>query len=146
MRWKFAESNNPLGDVTVFVYEYITNKIEGIPIVSAREVLRSRTGDCTEHAVLTVALLRALGIPARAVVGMILAERFHGAANVFVFHMWAEALIGGRWVVADSTRPGRFDYNRYIAFSYHNLRAEMPLEYLRAVSSIQNLSVRYVDR
>ncbi len=143
---KFIGSRNPLQSVTRFVYDYITEKTLGVPIISAREILKSRTGDCTEHTVLTVAILRAMRIPCRAVVGMILAERFQGAGNVFVFHMWAEAHLGGRWMLADSTRPGTFNYNRYIAFAYHNLRAEMPLEYLSAVSAIRDLSVHYQDR
>jgi hypothetical protein len=128
-----------------FVYGHISNKTEGIPIVSARTVLRTRTGDCTEHAVLAVAVLRALGIPARAVVGMILCDAFGAHRNVFVFHMWAEAFYGGRWVLLDATRPSDIHPNRYIAFAVHNLRAEMPLEYLSAISSIRNLAVKYSD-
>ncbi len=137
----FISSSNTINDVMRFVYNYIRHKTEGIPIVSARTVLKTRTGDCTEHAVLTVALLRALGIPARAVVGMILTQSFGIHRDVFVFHMWAEAFFEGKWILVDSTRPGDIHYNRYIAFALHNLRAEMPLDYLSAVSSIKNLSV-----
>lgn len=146
LKKKFSSSQSKLDDVMRFVYNYITNKSEGIPIVSARTVLQTRTGDCTEHAVLTVALLRALGIPARAVVGMILCREFGHYHNVFVFHMWAEAFTGGRWVLVDSTRPSEIHPNRYIAFAVHNLRAEMPLEYLSAVASIKNLSVKYLEK
>jgi len=142
----FASSRNPVADVTKFVYGHIIRKMEGIPIIGARDVLRNRTGDCTEHTVLTVAILRALGIPSRAVVGMILSERFGRSRDVFVFHMWAEAFTGGRWVLADATRPGEHNPGRYVAFGYHNLRAEMPIEYLGAVSAIRNLRVRYVPR
>ncbi len=143
---KFTASRDPVGEVTKFVYGHITRKIEGVPIISAREVLRSRTGDCTEHTVLTVALLRSLGVPSRAAVGMVLCERFGRYRDVFVFHMWAEAYRGGRWVLADATRPGEYNPGRYIAFGYHSLRAEMPLEYLRAVSAIRDLRVGYMGR
>lgn len=141
---KFSGRKDPVPAVTRFVFDHITRKTEGIPIVSAREVLKSRTGDCTEHAVLSVAILRALGIPSRAMVGMILSESFRAERNVFVFHMWAEAWTGGRWVLADATRPGQEQPQRYIAFACHSLRAEMPLEYLGAVSAIRDLSVRLV--
>lgn len=146
LKKKFVSSPAKIDEVMRFVYHHITNKTEGIPIVSARTVLKTRTGDCTEHAVLTVALLRALGIPSRAVVGMILCREFGAHRNVFVFHMWAEAFFEGKWVLADSTRPSEIHPNLYIAFTVHNLRAEMPLEYLSAVSSINDLSVKFAGK
>jgi transglutaminase-like putative cysteine protease len=146
LKGAFASQKNPVPAVTRFVHDHITHKTVGIPILSAREVLRNRTGDCTEHAVLTVAILRALGIPSRAVVGMILSERFGDARNVFVFHMWAEACVGGKWLLADATRPGDYHHHRYITFARHSLRAEMPLEYLGAVSAIRDLTVHYTGR
>ncbi len=123
------------------VYAHITDKRAGIPIIPAREIAIGRAGDCTEHAVLAVALLRSLGVPARAVVGMVYSESFEGARNVFVFHMWAEAHLNGKWVQVDATRPGAKQANRYVAFSYHHLKTATPLSYLRAVAAIKNLSV-----
>lgn len=146
LKRKFDTLRDPVPAVTRFVYDHIIHKTIGIPILSAREVLKSRTGDCTEHAVLTVAILRALGIPSRALVGMILSERFGEARNVFVFHMWAEACIEGKWVLADATRPGEYHPQRYITLASHSLKSEMPLEYLGAVSAIKDLTVRYLGR
>ncbi len=123
------------------VYAHITDKRAGIPIIPAREIAVGRAGDCTEHAVLAVALLRSLGVPSRAVVGMVYSESFEGAHNVFVFHMWAEAHRNGKWVQVDATRPGAKQANRYVAFSYHHLKTATPLSYLRAVAAIKNLSV-----
>lgn len=143
---RFSKSAFKIQDVLNFVYHHISNKTEGIPIVSARTVLNTRTGDCTEYTVLTVALLRALGIPAKAMVGMILVENFGDQRDVFVFHMWAEAHDGTKWILADATRPSDIHPNRYIAFTAHNLRAEMPLEYLVAISSIKNLSVKFAGK
>jgi hypothetical protein len=60
--------------------------------------------------------------------------------------MWAEAIVKGRWILVDATRPGEKQLNRYIAFTYHNLKTEAPLPYLRAISSIQDLVVEYVER
>ncbi|MBN2040214.1 MAG: transglutaminase domain-containing protein [Spirochaetes bacterium] len=141
---KFANSHDVVNDVEEFVYGYITNKITGIPIISAAEILKNRAGDCTEHTVLAVSILRSLGIPCRAFAGMLLDTDFNGRKNVFVYHMWAEAFIKNKWVIVDAANPGRKYANRYIAFAYHHLQTEMPLAYLRAVTAIKSMSVEYV--
>jgi transglutaminase-like putative cysteine protease len=112
--------------------------------VPAPQVYRMRRGDCTEHSVLAVALLRRIGIPARAIMGMYLADEFLGKKNVFVYHMWVEAWWKGNWRTVDATRPGVRDLNRYIALAWHNLKAEAPLPYLRAISAIQDLTIEYL--
>lgn len=132
--------------VEKFVFGHISDKTLGIPIIPAVQVYRNRRGDCTEHAVLAVSLLRALGIPSRALVGMYLANEFMGRKNIFVYHMWAEAYQGGAWRLIDATRPGENRHNRYIAFAYHSLKAEAPLDYLRAISAISNFSAEYIGR
>jgi hypothetical protein len=63
-------------------------------IPSAREVLRTRRGDCNEHAVLLTALARAAEIPARVVAGAVYLE------DGFYYHAWSELWLG-RWVSAD---------------------------------------------
>lgn len=93
----------------------------------------------------TIALLRALHIPARAVVGMIAAKEYAGKKNVFVFHMWAEAYYNNTWMLVDATRPGKKKTNIYIALAYHSLETEMPLEFLEAMAHIQNLKVTYLS-
>lgn len=139
-----SRSDNPVAAVENFVYRHITRKTVGIPLLPALYIYTNRAGDCTEHSVLTVALLRAMGIPARAVVGMVYAEAYEGMKNVFIYHMWVEAFYRDRWVLADSTRPGAGQAARYIAFTYHSLKTEAPLSYLKALSSIKNLSVEYL--
>jgi transglutaminase-like putative cysteine protease len=47
-----------------FVARYIDNKSMSVGYASAAEVVESRQGDCSEFAVLTAALCRAVGIPA----------------------------------------------------------------------------------
>lgn len=56
---------------------------------SALEVYHTCSGDCTEHSLLTVAILRASGIPARPVVGL----AYDAPEHAFVGHMWVEAYI-----------------------------------------------------
>jgi len=90
-----------------FVHTFIRSKDLGVGFASASEVARSREGDCTEHGVLLAALLRADGIPSRVVCGLIYADAFAGAKNIFGYHMWAQALldVGGKptWVDLDGT-------------------------------------------
>ncbi len=143
---KLQDSKDTVKTVEDFVYRHISDKTLGIPIIPASQIYRMKRGDCTEHSVLAVALLRKLGVPARAVAGMYLADQFMGKRNVFVYHMWAEAFWKGRWRLVDATRPGEEKLNRYIAFAYHNLKAEAPLPYLRAVSVIQDMSVEYLGK
>jgi transglutaminase-like putative cysteine protease len=67
---------------------------------SAAAVAKSRRGDCTEHAVLTAALCRARGIPARIVYGLV----YLHTRQRFGSHAWAEAWIDGEWVGLDATQ------------------------------------------
>jgi len=142
---KFKNSKNKIKDVSQFVYTHISDKKIGIPLIPAASILKSKAGDCTEHSVLTISILRSLNIPSRAVVGLILSENFLNEKNVFVYHMWVEAYENNRWILVDSTRPGSINPNRYIALCYHNLKTETPLEYLTAISRIQNLKISFVN-
>jgi transglutaminase-like putative cysteine protease len=77
-----------------------------VGFASAAEVARTRTGDCTEHAVLLAAMLRAEKIPARVVSGLIYADEFEGKKGIFGYHMWAQASLGGgSWLNLDATLP-----------------------------------------
>jgi hypothetical protein len=68
---------------------------------SARLALETRKGDCGPHATLTVALLRAVGIPARLVGGLLYAPTFGGC---FAQHAWCEVHMGETgWVALDPT-------------------------------------------
>ncbi len=83
--------------IEAFVNGYIDDKNLGVGYASALEVSRSRQGDCTEHAVLTAALCRAAGIPARVVMGIVYYKN-----RMFIGHAWTEANIGGKWVGLDA--------------------------------------------
>lgn len=90
-----------------FVHHYIRTKDLTVAFGTASEVARTGEGDCTEHAVLLAALLRADGIPARVVSGLIYADQFAGQRGIFGYHMWAQALLEvdgqRRWVDLDAT-------------------------------------------
>lgn len=99
------------------VHGYLVKKDLNTLLATASEVAATRSGDCTEHAVLLTALLRAAGIPARVVTGLIYAERFAGASQIFGYHMWSQAFVDGRWIDFDATLRGvRFDAT-HIAFA-----------------------------
>jgi hypothetical protein len=69
---------------------YVNALLEKKPTISlpsAREVLRTKVGDCNEHTALYVAMARALGLPARIAVGMVYV---HGA---FYYHAWPEVYL-----------------------------------------------------
>ena len=92
-----------------FVHEHITAKDLDTAFATASETARMKTGDCSEHGVLLCAMLRAEGIPARAASGLVYADAFAGEEDIFGWHMWTQALIGGKWVDLDATLPSRYD-------------------------------------
>jgi hypothetical protein len=145
---KFASavktSSDPLQRAEQIVYETISDKRTGIPLASTDEILSLRAGDCTEHTVLLLAILRAAKIPSRAVVGVFFVPSYEGRSNVFVFHMWAEAFYNGRWQLVDAAFPGKKIPGRYISLAYHSMKSSVPLEYLAAVATIRNLTIRRV--
>lgn len=90
--------------IEAFVGDYISEKNFSVGYATALEVAGSRQGDCSEHAVLTAAMCRAVGIPARVVSGIVYAEEFAGRKNIFGGHAWTEVYVGGKWVGLDATR------------------------------------------
>ncbi|PQO26949.1 hypothetical protein C5Y96_19420 [Blastopirellula marina] len=85
-----------------FVHETIEEKNFSQGFLSAAEVAQGKTGDCTEHSVLLMALLRAKQIPARGALGLVYVD--YGDKQGFAYHMWTEAWIGDRWLPLDATR------------------------------------------
>ena len=67
---------------------------------SALEILENKAGDCTEHALIFVALCRASGVPAREVGGLAYLD---GDKPLFGWHAWAEIHDGHQWVSIDPT-------------------------------------------
>jgi transglutaminase-like putative cysteine protease len=106
-----------------FANSYLDQKDLGSLFATASEVVVNRSGDCTEHAVLLMALLRSEGIPARVVTGLVYADSFAGAADIFGYHMWTQALLEGRWIDLDATLQKRYDAT-HIAFAATPLNRE----------------------
>ncbi|MGD8368819.1 MAG: transglutaminase-like domain-containing protein [Desulfobacterales bacterium] len=75
-------------------------------------LFETRAGHCEFFATATVLLLRAAGVPARYAVGYQVAE-FSRLEGRFVVrsrhaHAWAQAYVGGRWRIVDTTPPQWF--------------------------------------
>ncbi len=105
-----------------FVADYIEDKSLSVGYASAAEVLESRQGDCSEFAVLTAALCRAVGIPAQVVVGIAYVQDFAGHEG-FGGHAWTQAYVGGHWVGLDAAfkSSGRGGYDAgHIALAVGN--------------------------
>ncbi|MCP4189604.1 MAG: transglutaminase domain-containing protein [Planctomycetaceae bacterium] len=82
-----------------FVHGFVTEKNFSTAFASAAEVAKTRSGDCTEHAVLAAAICRARGIPARIVIGLVYVPSQSG----FAFHMWNEVWVRDQWIPIDAT-------------------------------------------
>jgi transglutaminase-like putative cysteine protease len=83
-----------------WVYRHV-DKVFTPAMSNALDTLKTRQGDCGEHAALFVALCRAAGIPAREVAG--LGYTAVGGQGLLGGHAWAEVYVGGSWVAMDPT-------------------------------------------
>ncbi len=119
-------------EISKWVSRNLKNKNFETSFAPADEVARTLAGDCTEHGVLTAAMCRAEGIPARVVSGLVYATHLGG----FGFHMWNEVYVNRRWVAVDST----FDENDvdavHIKLSESSLDGVSPFETFLAVSRV----------
>ena len=103
-----------------FVYDYIDAKDLSVGYASATEIVASKQGDCSEHAVLTAAMCRAVGIPARVVTGLVYIDSYLGRENVMGGHAWTEAYVGGKWIGLDATNAIKGYGTGHIALSAGN--------------------------
>ncbi len=124
--WAKAEA------ITKWVHANIREKNFETSFAPADEVARTLTGDCTEHGVLTAAMCRAEGIPARVVVGLVYATNLSG----FGYHMWNEVYVNRRWVAIDSA----FDQSQvdavHIKLSETSLDGVSPFETFNTVARV----------
>ena len=91
--------------IEAFVAEYVENRSLSVGYASAAEVAASRQGDCSEFAVLTAAMCRAVGIPAQVVAGVAYVDDFLGNRG-FGGHAWTQAYIGDKWIGLDASFRG----------------------------------------
>jgi transglutaminase-like putative cysteine protease len=101
----------------------------------ATDVLRDLQGDCTEHSLLTVSLLRALGVPAKRIDGVVYLKNDDGVPALY-WHEWVEAFVG-EWVQLDPT------FGQDIADATHfGVGEEARAEITPLIGSLQVVEVR----
>jgi transglutaminase-like putative cysteine protease len=86
-----------------WVFQNIRAKNFATAFAPAGEVARNLSGDCSEHAVLSAAMCRAVGIPARVAVGLLYMDDDRRKLRGFGFHMWHEVYVNQRWVALDAS-------------------------------------------
>jgi len=124
-----------------FVADYITEKDFSVGYATAVEVALSRQGDCSEHAVLTAAMCRAVGIPARVVSGLMYVEEFAGRRNVFGGHAWNQVYVGKKWIDLDASRVARNFGPGHIALAVGN---GDPADFFGMVSTLGHFKIEKI--
>lgn len=87
-------------EVVKRVWQYVFRTIEKRNVAtfsSALETLSAGYGDCGEHAVTLGAILRAAGIPARVVLGLV----YMGHKKGYYYHAWVMVRQDGGWLFVD---------------------------------------------
>ena len=115
---------------------------------TASEAARTRSGDCTESAVLLAALLRFHGIPSRCVTGLVYsAQPFAGKSDVFVYHMgtqaWIEGADGpGYWLDLDAAM-GKYSAG-HLALGASTMGADAPADQAALLPFMQELKIKVI--
>lgn len=101
--------------ITSWVHDHLGKRDGTRGAATAVETMAAGYGDCTEHAALTVALLRAVGLPARNAGGLVLVPGlFTSDAG---YHAWVEVWLGD-WIALDPAL-GRTDVSaHYMLLGY----------------------------
>eukprot|EP01063_Lacrimia_lanifica_P001769 TRINITY_DN10913_c0_g1_i1.p1 TRINITY_DN10913_c0_g1~~TRINITY_DN10913_c0_g1_i1.p1 ORF type:complete len:557 (+),score=150.32 TRINITY_DN10913_c0_g1_i1:57-1673(+) len=130
--------------------ETITTSNLATGFASASETARTKSGDCSEHAVLLAAILRALRLPSRTCSGLVYLEDRNGPN--LAWHMWAQVLLpgpGGKqyWHDLDATfRNGQTYSLGHVLFGTSSMSdAEAHMSEIRIVSMIGNLNVEVLE-
>jgi len=103
-----GKSSSP-ATISAFVASYITEKSYARSFDVASRVASTRSGDCTEHAVLTAALLRRFGFKSRVIFGVVVIGVGGGDTppRVQAFgHAWVEQHDKDHWQIIDAALGG----------------------------------------
>ena len=94
-----GQEHDPVKQVQLLAY-WVYDSLEKRPVLGlpdALTTLRSKMGDCNEHASLFAALARSLNIPTVIATGVTLLN------NAFYYHAWNEVCLDGEWYSLDTT-------------------------------------------
>ena len=107
-----------------------------VGFASAKEIFNNRKGDCSEYTVLFISLCRAVGIPARASVGIMY------GGGLFAYHMWPEVYVGewvsldAKWLAVDKASGEYYTDATHFKFGHSNLDENMFKEMITSISEI----------
>jgi len=137
--WKAAKK------IALWVSREMTPNYD-VGFATAAEILKNREGDCSEHTVITVALCRAVGIPARAAVGIMYAD------GIFAYHMWPEVYVGrwigldAKWIAEDEETGEYYTDATHLKFGRSSLDEKIFEEMVQAISEIiGNLKIEIIN-
>jgi hypothetical protein len=103
---RYGQRPAPAGLVE-YVNKYIEKKDYRRGFDVASQVAETREGDCTEHAILLVSLMRMFRIPAKMVLGI---KMFKEGDQYLSFgHAWVEYIHEGKWKAADPALAAEVD-------------------------------------
>ncbi|MCA9199631.1 MAG: transglutaminase domain-containing protein [Planctomycetales bacterium] len=114
------------------VFDTVDEKNFSTAFATAAEVARSKSGDCTEHAVLLAALCRTKNVPARVALGLI----YVPATQEFAYHMWTEVYVQSTWAPLDATKAQTGTSACYIKIADASFDDGSPLQALLPVAKI----------
>ena len=125
-----------------WVHQNIRDKNFQVAFAAANVVARDLSGDCTEHSVLTAAMCRAVGVPARVVIGLIYVDDLEG----FGYHMWNEVYVNRRWVAIDASWDQSTVDAVHIKLSETSLEGVSPFEaFLPLVRVMGKLGIEPIE-
>lgn len=107
--------------VCKWVNDSIKDKNYKVGFGTAKQTLKDLKGDCSEHTVLFIGLVRALGIPARICTGLV----YH--KDAFYYHFWPEVYVG-RWISMEPTLDQLQADASHLQFSSLQVETESNLE------------------
>jgi hypothetical protein len=114
---------------------YIRNKSLAFGFAGLDEILESREGDCTEHALLLAALLRKAGVPSRLAYGLIMTE------VGFIGHAWVELHSDARWHWLDPSFPAGRPYGLKVRLGVMDpaepVWASLSLDLLKVIGNVE---------
>jgi transglutaminase-like putative cysteine protease len=105
--WQLFGDTPPTWARVQAVVEWVHSNVRyetgsSMPWTTALDVFERRVGVCRDFALLSVALCRALNIPARYTFGYLPDIDVEPPDTPMDFHAWFEAFLGGRWYTFDA--------------------------------------------
>lgn len=88
-----------IDNLAAFVSDYVEDELINGSWSTVYEIIKNKSGDCTEHSVLFNVLARSIGIPSREISGY----AYDYKTKTFIGHAWNEVVIDGYWYPIDPT-------------------------------------------